>query len=1559
MKQKLLTKLLFLLLCTLGGASFNPAWGDEVTFTPGTDTGATSVTKDNVTATMTTMNNSSYYQIYANQSGTFSCSNGNITKIEFTCTASGTSKYGPGNSSANVGSYSYSGSKGTWTGNAASVTISSTAQVRMTSLTITYTPAVTSYDITKSATNGTISTKVSSTEVTEAEEDATVTIEATPNTGYSFSSWSVTKTEGGDAVSVTSSTTNPTTFTMPGEAVTVSASFTKNSHDLDLTTTYGTCAVTVNGDDWDGSSAIEYGAAVSITATPSTGYLFDEWDCSYDGATAISNVLTFTMPDEDVLVEAKYVDASSVKSITISDAIEHGTVTASANTASEGDIIELTATPDDGYAFSAWDVRNDDTSAAIDVESDMFEMPDANVTVSATFSEVVAESVSLDITSTTIYLGVTTATLTATVSPSNALNKTVTWESSDEDVATVSEGVVTPVALGTATITVKTANNKTATCAVTVATAPKGSQYNPFTCAEAIAAYDDAGGNVNSKYVKGIVTKISGSNYYISDDGVVGNEQFECYNGKQEDGTTSINSTYLNVGDVVVASGNITKYSSTYELASGNVVYSKTRPVVTVTRNNNDYGTVSLTARTITATPTDGYCVVAGNDGYTVTSGEATVVNNGDNTLSLSGIWADCTVQVNFVALPKHTVTFAVNGNTDRTATVAEGSTIPFPTAVATPSDATEIPKEINGKTFVGWFTAEYTHATDAPDYVNSSITTMGVSDVTYYAVYADVEEEESDNVEDAVKSQTLEYDTWSYSGSTTNKSSYRLFHSGSYIESDSFDLSKLIKVVVKGGTFGGGSYNSLTIGDGTNTWKDVTVSGSSETGTNTYTGGTALSGTNKLRITCNSGTASSTGVRISKVEIYVKGTNTTYSNFTTDARAVADIAFANSELNVKLSSGYTGQALTNPNSLTVTYSSSDETVATVNASTGVISALLKTGSTTITATFAGNATYKPAEVSYDLRVTEKTPHGLAYATAEVAKLTTDDAFTNTLTNGYSLTVSYSSSETDVATVNASTGEVTIKGAGSATITATFVGNEDYEAGSASYCLTVSKATPTLAFASTNATLRQGKDFEGNTLTTTPGGLTVSYSSSAPSVATVDSSTGVPSFVAAGSTTITATFAGNDTYTEANVSYTLKTLAAPTIAISNADVNWGNTFTFDASGLASYGDVSLSSGNEDIATVDGLVITPVACGEVVITVNTAENETFDAGSDTFTLTINAPEGNTSAPETDVTYTFDFSTNTNWNFPSSSKLAETSYTYDGKTITINAPDGHKFNIAALLMGKSGATLTLPAFDKPVTKITVCGYSGGSSSTKQNIYVGDVAVSTETTSAKVNHDYVINPDYQAAGTIYTLKVTNAYNTQTSGIIVHMYQAATATVKLNASGFATYCSEYPLDFSDYANQDFRAWQVIDVDGSTITFEKITKAIKGGQGIVLSGTANASITIPMENSSAVLSSNLLHGTTAPVYFAQDEIYGLSGNVFKPNNTGVIPANKAYLSASEISADVKSFTFVFLDDEDGIIETKQVSREEAEQIFDLSGRRLQKMQRGINIVNGKKVVIK
>ncbi|MDR3093477.1 MAG: Ig-like domain-containing protein, partial [Bacteroidales bacterium] len=94
----------------------------------------------------------------------------------------------------------------------------------------------------------------------------------------------------------------------------------------------------------------------------------------------------------------------------------------------------------------------------------------ATCTVTVSAVPVAVSSISLDKTTLPLAVGAT-APLAATVLPSNATDKTVTWTSSDNTKATVSNGTVTAVAVGTATITAK-AGDKTATCTVTVSAVP-------------------------------------------------------------------------------------------------------------------------------------------------------------------------------------------------------------------------------------------------------------------------------------------------------------------------------------------------------------------------------------------------------------------------------------------------------------------------------------------------------------------------------------------------------------------------------------------------------------------------------------------------------------------------------------------------------------------------------------------------------------------------------------------------------------------------------------------------------------------------------------------------------------------------------------------------------------------------------------------------------------------------------------------------------------------------------------------------------------------------------
>lgn len=113
-----------------------------------------------------------------------------------------------------------------------------------------------------------------------------------------------------------------------------------------------------------------------------------------------------------------------------------------------------------------------------------------------------ATSISLNKTSASV-TACQTVSLTATVKPTNATVKTITWSSSNTNVATVSNGMVIAKAAGTATITAKTANGKKATCTITVKQAPmmprtsfRMYSYNPTTqkCAVKITTFKSSTG---------------------------------------------------------------------------------------------------------------------------------------------------------------------------------------------------------------------------------------------------------------------------------------------------------------------------------------------------------------------------------------------------------------------------------------------------------------------------------------------------------------------------------------------------------------------------------------------------------------------------------------------------------------------------------------------------------------------------------------------------------------------------------------------------------------------------------------------------------------------------------------------------------------------------------------------------------------------------------------------------------------------------------------------------------------------------------------------------------
>ena len=112
------------------------------------------VTLDVSSGILGTYNNEMHYRIYKNQTLTVTSAVGNIAKIEFTCTANGDEKYGPGCFTASVGEYANDGGAvGTWTGDAATVTFTASAnQVRATQIVVTLANATAVEDVTVGAT---------------------------------------------------------------------------------------------------------------------------------------------------------------------------------------------------------------------------------------------------------------------------------------------------------------------------------------------------------------------------------------------------------------------------------------------------------------------------------------------------------------------------------------------------------------------------------------------------------------------------------------------------------------------------------------------------------------------------------------------------------------------------------------------------------------------------------------------------------------------------------------------------------------------------------------------------------------------------------------------------------------------------------------------------------------------------------------------------------------------------------------------------------------------------------------------------------------------------------------------------------------------------------------------------------------------------------------------------------------------------------------------------------------------------------------------------------------
>lgn len=161
---------------------------------------------------------------------------------------------------------------------------------------------------------------------------------------------------------------------------------------------------------------------------------------------------------------------------------------------------------------------------------------------------------------------------------------------------------------------------------------------------------------------------------------------------------------------------------------------------------------------------------------------------------------------------------------------------------------------------------------------------------------------------------------------------------------------------------------------------------------------------------------------------------------------------------------------------------------------------------------------------------------------------------------------------------------------------------------------------------------------------------------------------------------------------------------------------------------------------------------------------------------------------------------------------------------------------------------------------------------------------------------------------------------------------------------------------------NLNGTAYELSAVNGDVMSFAPVTGSTEANKPYILVPSADgkmltdlAATTLPA--TPATLSVNVGDVEFFGTYTTQsvNGVYGLSEGKFVGANTGTL---KPYRAAIRVASDIKTYNVVLDDNATGIDEVeRQGSRVEGLTIYNIAGQRVSKIQKGINIINGKKII--
>lgn len=660
----------------------------------------------------------------------------------------------------------------------------------------------------------------------------------------------------------------------------------------------------------------------------------------------------------------------------------------------------------------------------------------------------------------------------------------------------------------------------------------------------------------------------------------------------------------------------------------------------------------------------------------------------------------------------------------------------------------------------------------------------------------------------------------------------------------------------------------------------------------------------------------------------------------------------------------------------TITYSKTgDDIFTSFDETTGKLALKGNAGTATVTAKFAGDATYAASTASYTITVAEKgkTATTLSFGTdydGKTIEKHVGDYFTQVATLSPAVTgatITYKSSAPEVAEVT--DGLVAVNKVGDAVITASYAGDNTYAASEVSYTIHATKVPVTLSLAQTedfhiNYGADEGIKMIENKATLTPAEAgSVKYEISYNSVAgitTIDNEGTVKvDTKKIGNSTIKVSFVNKDANTYADVDpvtykiYVDDKRDVPTLTFDK------ESYTFDLGATvapftnqltAPEGVTVVYSSNSDIATVNGttgeVTLNTAAVGKATITATFAGNDSYKPATATYMLEVVDPNN--------MEATFDFENPVAYGYDKPAK--------SGKT---DLKDGDKLVSGKVTLTNVKGATTTTRFKDDKGDLTFRVYTGAVLTVSApKGYVITKMIFTDNGSQPVsnlNFDPGKLNNKTWTGSAQEVKMTVRANQVFLKKLVVTYSKL-ETLMTAASGFATYAAGYDVNYSALGLTTYAI--TLDEANNKVSYNRFEGVVPAGKAVLVQGTASTPYALtPAEGTADATFSTDLKASDGTVTAADDKIYafgtlnGKSG--FKLVNNGIkIPAKKGYLQLTGTNAAKPTF-FAFDGIGTGISHIEADADLENAAMYNLAGQRVDKSYKGVVIVNGKKMLRK